>query len=138
MATCAGSGKKVLKKESWNIRDKYAAWSDCAEGWRTTCPACYKVCGVGPLSKAIQKHQAAQPKLSAAEVKAQKQASLDAIYHEVYERGLKGEGGLRPDTYSPGLKINERDIWVMAYLDGLGDGGHNMKAGAFKRWLAKN
>lgn len=143
--SCIGSGKAVLKKDAWNIRRKNSAWKSSAygvnEGWRTLCPDCGKTCAVGPSSHKIQKHFPAKPKakrMTAAEKKIARLARLDLLYAEMYDNGVKGEGGLRPDTYPFPMERDEWPVFEMAYLDGLSDGGHTMKAGAFKRWLAKN
>lgn len=145
MTTCVGSGKIVLKKDAWNIRNKnkkgilsgLSSSISWGEGWRTTCPDCGKVCAVGPTSHQIQKHavpKSKTKKLSVAEKKIAKAAMHDLLYSEIYEEGLSGKS-LRPINITD---YETRQIWDMAYLDGLLDGGHNMRAGAFRRWLAKN
>jgi len=114
-----------------------ARWSDSAEGWRTTCPDCGKICAVGPTSKTIQTHQKSKSSAKKAAVVKQKidnSAIRDLLYAEIYEDAFEGISR-RPQSAT---ERKFRDVFEMAYLDGLSDGGHTMMIGAFKRWLSKN
>lgn len=76
-------------------------------------------------------------RLNKAEKEAARLKALDVLYNQIYDYGAAGES-VRPNSTSPAASADTLDTWIMAYMDGLADGGHNMKLGAFKRWLAKN
>jgi hypothetical protein len=125
---CPGGGTRILKKNM--KRDPKYIGSNPREGWRATCPDCGKICAVGPISKAIVQHAPGKP----VEPKLTKAETTNRLYETVYALGKAGEMA-RPDRSGATYKLN---TWIMAYMDGLADGGHNMKLGAFKRWLTQH
>lgn len=134
LGTCPGSGADVRPEDAWNVRNANEAWHKSAEGWRTRCPACAKISGVGPTSKKVQQHSTKAPKLTA-------QERLDLLYEDTYTKAAAGES-LRPNPNWPKKDI---EVWLMAYLDGRGDAPYNGTAssdrrviGALKRWMKAN
>lgn len=119
---CAGSGTKILKKDTY--RGKHYKGHGSNEGYRTTCPVCKGDFSVGPSSGLLIKHQSSESH----------SAARDRVYGLIYPLGLTGETA-RPKT---DIRGGYQDTWIMAYMDGLADGAHNMKMGAFKRWLKNN
>lgn len=126
MSTCPGSGREVLKRNAWNVRGE-TSWFD-TEGWRANCPECNKISALGPKNKTIQKHS---PK----KVAPYRQERLDLLYVYTYAKAREGET-IRPNA---GWPKKDLEIWLMAYLDGVGDSGADgRKIEALKRWLSSN
>lgn len=119
---CEGSGKSPLAQV---YRSKHY------HGARVQCHHCFKDVAVTPAGKVLQKHSATPRKKKNPIVRSVEQR--DALYVEMYDTGLAGDGGIRP---SHDFFKKNAEAWIMGYMDGLADGGHFIALAELEKWLS--